>query len=253
MDGENRNADERGRSAKTLTNPNRRGGAADGGADAPALRQALLALDPLCEPPDASGLLPPDDAPPPPDGAERGGGGRTRRGEPGSRPLANRRREQFCRVLTGWGGDGVRKTASEAYSKVYGRSGATARTQGSWLLSIPEVRERAEWLERRVAEAQRHDYLSAQREIDELRLSLVERARHNSKLAAVALAAARDFEAAHGLDGRERGSKVDVTVRDGGASADWRPPPAVAAMTDAELMAAIGVAAAAAPAEGGAR
>ncbi len=232
--------------AETLTNPNMGGRRAKGGADAPALRQALLALDPLCEPPDASGLLPPDDSPPP-----CADGGRARRGEPGARPLANRRREQFCRVLTGWGGDGVRKTNCEAYARVYGRSGATARTQSSWLMSVPEVRERVEWLERRVDEARRHDYLSAQREIDELRLSLVERARHNSKLAAVALAAARDFEAAHGLDGRGRGSKVDVTVRDGGASPDWRPPPAVAALTDAELMAAIGAAAPGAPAAEG--
>lgn len=199
MDGDGTSAGK----AETLTNPNRRRGAAGRGADAPALRQALLALDPLCEPPDASGLLPPDDSPPPrADGGTERDGRRERRGEPGSRPLENRRREQFCRVLTGWGGDGVRKTNCEAYSKVYGRSGATARTQSSWLMSVPEVRERVEWLERRVDEARRHDYLSAQREIDELRLSLVERARHNSKLAAVALAAARDFEAAHGLDGR---------------------------------------------------
>lgn len=241
MDGDGTSAGK----AETLTNPNRRRGGARRGADAPALRQALLALDPLCEPPDASGLLPPDGSPPPrADGGTARDGRRERRGEPGSRPLENRRREQFCRVLTGWGGDGVRKTNCEAYSKVYGRSGATARTQSSWLMSVPEVRERVEWLERRVDEARRHDYLSAQREIDELRLSLVERARHNSKLAAVALAAARDFEAAHGLDGRGRGSKVDVTVRDGGASPDWRPPPAVAALTDAELMAAIGAAAA---------
>lgn len=237
MDGDGTSAGK----AETLTNPNMGRRAAKGGADAPALRQALLVLDPLCEPPDASGLLPPDDSPPPcADGSAARGG---RRAEPGSRPLENRRREQFCRVLTGWGGDGVRKTNCEAYSRVYGRSGATARTQSSWLMSVPEVRERVEWLERRVDEARRHDYLSAQREIDELRLSLVERARHNSKLAAVALAAARDFEAAHGLDGRGRGSKVDVTVRDGGASPDWRPPPAVAALTDAELMAAIGAAA----------
>lgn len=127
----------------------------------------------------------------------------------GAVPLKNRKREQFAQVLTGWGGDGRRKRNHEAYTEVYGKTGATARTQSSWLLSIPEVKARVEYLERKVAEARRHDYKVAQQEIDELRLGLIERGKKNTKLAQLALAAARDFEAAHGLN--EEPTRTETT------------------------------------------
>ena len=105
-----------------------------------------------------------------------------------------------------------RKKNCEAYERVYGKSGATARTQSSWLLSIPEVRERVAWLEKKVSEAKRHDYLAAQREIDEMRLGIIEKAKKNSKLAAVALVAARDFEAAHGLNEAQGSESAEVAA-----------------------------------------
>ena len=172
---------------ETLTNPNKR--------DAEALLRETMSVAPLAVMPEAGHLLP--------KASEAGGGlGLTealKRADDGAKPLSNRRRERFCCELTGWGGDGLRKKNSAAYEIVYGRGGATARTQSSWLLAIPEVKARVEYLERKVAEAKRHDYLAAQQEIDELRLGIIMRAKGNAKLAPVALAAARDFEAAHGL------------------------------------------------------
>jgi hypothetical protein len=128
-------------------------------------------------------------------------------------PLKNAKREQFCEILTGWGGDGLRKRNFEAYEAVYGKKGATARTQSSWLLSIPEVKARVEYLERKVAEARWHDYKVAQQEIDELRLGLIQRGKKNPKLAQLALAAARDFEAAHGLN--EEPARTETTKIEG--------------------------------------
>lgn len=199
---------------KTLTIPNKSVDAADGttasgqqqgasGQQQEARRQLEMVqmLDPLGVMPEAGHLLP------------QAAGGlnlitQAREPESGAMPLKNRRREEFCRVLTGWGGDGCRKKNYEAYEAVYGKGGATARVQSSWLLSDPEVRARVEYLELKVEEAKRHDYLAAQQEIDELRLGLVERGKRNSKLAAVALAAARDFEAAHGL--RAKAERADT-------------------------------------------
>lgn len=169
------------------------------------MRSAVAGLDPLGVVPGTGHLLPA--AGEAPDLIAK-----AKSGEAGSAPLKNRRREEFCRILTGWGGDGIRKKNCEAYERVYGKSGATARTQSSWLLSIPEVRERVAWLEKKVSEAKRHDYLAAQREIDELRLGIIERAKKNSKLAAVALVAARDFEAAHGLNEAQGSESVEVAA-----------------------------------------
>lgn len=135
--------------------------------------------------------------------------GDAKKAEDGALPLKNAKREQFCEILTGWGGDGLRKRNFEAYEIVYGKKGATARTQSSWLLSIPEVKARVEYLERKVAEARRHDYKVAQQEIDELRLGLIQRGKKNPKLAQLALAAARDFEAAHGLN--EEPTRTETT------------------------------------------
>ena len=185
---------------KTLTNPNK-----DGDSGVSGLKQETLALDPLGVMPDVGHLLPTDASAPLDLTAT------AKKPESGAAPLKNRKREEFCRVLTGWGGDGNRKRNCEAYEAVYGKGGATARTQSSWLLAQLEVKERVEWLERKVMEAKRHDYLAAQQEIDELRLGIIERAKNNSKLAAVALAAARDFEAAHGLnDAPERTETTEV-------------------------------------------
>ena len=173
---------------KTLTNPNKRG------ANAAELVAEAKRLDPLGVMPDVGHLLPVGDS------AEVDLVGEAKKAEPGAAQLKNRRREQFCQVLTGWGGDGLKKKNHEAYTIVYGKDGATARTQSSWLLSQPDVKARVDYLERKVSEARRHDHRAAQQEIDELRLGLIERGRRSSKLAAVALAAARDYEAAHGLN-----------------------------------------------------
>ena len=174
-------------------------------ADVPRLVEAAQAIDPLGVMPEVGHLLPAEHSP-----AVRSVdlAAEAKKPEGGALPLKNRKREEFCRVLTGWGGDGTRKRNCEAYEIVYGKKGATARTQSSWLLSIPEVKERVAYLERKVEEAKRHDYLAAQQEIDELRLGLVERGKKNAKLAAVALAAARDFEAAHGLRAEARSSET---------------------------------------------
>ena len=181
---------------KTLTNPNK---SAENGKS--LIKQAQL-LDPLGVMPEVSHLLP-GEMPPLNLTAE------TKKGESGSAPLKNRKREQFAQVLTGWGGDGLPKKNHEAYTIVYHKEGATARTQSSWLLSIPEVKARVEYLERKVAEAKRHDYKAAQQEIDELRLGLIERGKNNHKLAHLALQAAKDFEAAHGLN--EEPTRTETT------------------------------------------
>jgi hypothetical protein len=144
--------------------------------------------------------------------------GDAKKAEDGALPLKNAKREQFCEILTGWGGDGLRKRNFEAYEIVYGKKGATARTQSSWLLSIPEVKARVEYLERKVAEARRHDYKVAQQEIDELRLGLIQRGKKNPKLAQLALAAARDFEAAHGLN--EEPTRTETTKIEGFVGGD---------------------------------
>ena len=190
---------------KTLTNPNKSGDFGAAAESAERLAEEARSLDPLGVVPDVGHLLP----------AEHSSAVKSvdlaaeaKKPEGGAAPLKNRKREEFCRVLTGWGGDGKRRRNCDAYETVYGRGGATARTQSSWLLAQPEVRERVAYLERKVEEAKRHDYLAAQQEIDELRLGLVERGKKNSKLAAVALAAARDFEAAHGLRAEDRGSGI---------------------------------------------
>ena len=185
---------------KTLTNPNK---SAENGKS--LIKQAQL-LDPLGVMPEVSHLLPGEGnetLPPLNLTAE------VKKGEPGSAPLKNRKREQFAQVLTGWGGDGLRKKNHEAYTLVYHKEGATARTQSSWLLAIPEVKARVEYLERKVAEAKRHDYKTAQQEIDELRLGLIERGKNNHKLAHLALQAAKDFEAAHGLN--EEPTRTETT------------------------------------------
>lgn len=193
------------RSGKTLTIPNKCAGNGAEDGECAALVRSACGIDPLGVMPEVGHLMPLGAGAPGPEGEAK-------RGEPGRAPLANRRRELFCRVLTGWGGDGLRKRNHEAYTVVYGKRGATARTQSSWLLSVPEVKDRVAWLERKVEEAKRHDYMAAQQEIDELRLGLVERGKKNSKLAAVALAAARDYEAAHGLR-REPGRTETVEVQ----------------------------------------
>lgn len=194
---------------KTLTKPNKRGGNA---ADVPRLVEEAEVLDPLGVMPEVGHLLPGNGTGPlaaqnPAQGAVDLTA-EAKKPECGAVPLKNRKREEFCRVLTGWGGDGTRKRNCEAYEKVYGKKGATARSQSSWLLAIPEVKERVAYLERKVEEVKRHDYLAAQQEIDELRLGLVARGKRNAKLAAVALAAARDFEAAHGLRAEARSSET---------------------------------------------
>lgn len=189
---------ESGNLSKTLTNPNKsteNGANRENGSACAELVRAAAAVDPLGVMPDVGHLMPQGDA----GGSSLDLTGDAKKCESGAAPLANKRREKFCQVLTGWGGDGTRKRNCEAYEIVYGKGGATARTQSSWLLAIPEVKARVEYLERKVDEAKRHDWRAAQQEIDELRLGLVERAKKNSKLAALALAAARDFEAAHGL------------------------------------------------------
>ena len=178
-------------------------------ADVPRLVEEAEVLDPLGVMPEVGHLLP----------AEHSSAVKSvdltaeaKKPECGAVPLKNRKREEFCRVLTGWGGDGTRKRNCEAYEKVYGKKGATARSQSSWLLAIPEVKKRVAYLERKVEEVKRHDYLAAQQEIDELRLGLVARGKRNAKLAAVALAAARDFEAAHGLGVAKGGGVETATV-----------------------------------------
>lgn len=193
--------------AKMLTDANKGG---DSGAA--ELKQAALLLDPLGVTPDVGHLLPKETGPLAAPNPAQGGIdliGDAKRPESGAVPLRNRRREEFCKVLTGWGGDGLAKKNHEAYEAVYGAGGATARVNSSRLLAEPEVKERVEWMERKVAEARRHDYRAARQEIDELRLGIIERAKKNSQLAAVALAAARDFEAAHGLN--EEPTRTETT------------------------------------------
>ena len=179
---------------KSLTKPNNLT------ENAVELANEAQALDPLGVMPDVSHLLPQSSI---------DLTGDAKKAEDGALPLKNAKREQFCEILTGWGGDGLRKRNFEAYEIVYGKKGATARTQSSWLLSIPEVKARVEYLERKVAEARRHDYKVAQQEIDELRLGLIQRGKKNPKLAQLALAAARDFEAAHGLN--EEPARTETT------------------------------------------
>ena len=179
---------------KSLTKPNNLT------ENAVELANEAQALDPLGVMPEVSHLLPQSSI---------NLTGDAKKAEDGALPLKNAKREQFCEILTGWGGDGLRKRNFEAYEIVYGKKGATARTQSSWLLSIPEVKARVEYLERKVAEARRHDYKVAQQEIDELRLGLIQRGKKNPKLAQLALAAARDFEAAHGLN--EEPTRTETT------------------------------------------
>ena len=183
---------------KSLTKPNNLT------ENAVELANEAQVLDPLGVMPDVSHLLPQSSI---------DLTGDAKKAEDGALPLKNAKREQFCEILTGWGGDGLRKRNFEAYEIVYGKKGATARTQSSWLLSIPEVKARVEYLERKVAEARRHDYKVAQQEIDELRLGLIQRGKKNPKLAQLALAAARDFEAAHGLN--EEPTRTETTKIEG--------------------------------------
>lgn len=183
---------------KSLTKPNNLT------ENAVELANEAQVLDPLGVMPDVSHLLPQSSI---------DLTGDAKKAEDGALPLKNAKREQFCEILTGWGGDGLRKRNFEAYEIVYGKKGATARTQSSWLLSIPEVKARVEYLERKVAEARRHDYKVAQQEIDELRLGLIQRGKKNPKLAQLALAAARDFEAAHGLN--EESARTETTKIEG--------------------------------------
>ncbi len=183
---------------KSLTKPNNLT------ENAAELANEAQVLDPLGVMPEVSHLLPQSSI---------DLTGDAKKAEDGALPLKNAKREQFCEILTGWGGDGLRKRNFEAYEIVYGKKGATARTQSSWLLSIPEVKARVEYLERKVAEARRHDYKVAQQEIDELRLGLIQRGKKNPKLAQLALAAARDFEAAHGLN--EEPARTETTKIEG--------------------------------------
>lgn len=188
---------------KSLTKPNNLT------ENAVELANEAQVLDPLGVMPDVSHLLPQSSI---------NLTGDAQKAEDGALPLKNAKREQFCEILTGWGGDGLRKRNFEAYEAVYGKKGATARTQSSWLLSIPEVKARVEYLERKVAEARRHDYKVAQQEIDELRLGLIQRGKKNPKLAQLALAAARDFEAAHGLN--EEPARTETTKIEGFVGGD---------------------------------
>jgi hypothetical protein len=188
---------------KSLTKPNNLT------ENAVELANEAQVLDPLGVMPDVSHLLPQSSI---------DLTGDAKKAEDGALPLKNVKREQFCEILTGWGGDGLRKRNFEAYEIVYGKKGATARTQSSWLLSIPEVKARVEYLERKVAEARRHDYKVAQQEIDELRLGLIQRGKKNPKLAQVALAAARDFEAAHALN--EEPARTETTKIEGFVGGD---------------------------------
>ena len=183
---------------KNLTNPNK------SGQNAFELMKDAKSIDPLGVMPEVSHLLPT---------SSLDLTAQAKKPAEGAVPLKNRKREQFAQVLTGWGGDGKRKRNHEAYTEVYGKTGATARTQSSWLLSIPEVKARVAYLEAKVEEARRHDYKAAQQEIDELRLGLIERGKKNPKLAQVALAAARDFEAAHGLN--EEPTRTETTKIEG--------------------------------------
>ena len=183
---------------KTLTNPNK------SGQNAFELMRDAKSIDPLGVMPEVSHLLPT---------SSFDLTAQVKKPAEGAVPLKNRKREQFAQVLTGWGGDGKRKRNHEAYTEVYGKVGATARTQSSWLLSIPEVKARVAYLEAKVEEARRHDYKAAQQEIDELRLGLIERGKKNPKLAQVALAAARDFESAHGLN--EEPTRTETTKIEG--------------------------------------
>lgn len=185
---------------KSLTKPNNLT------ENAAELANEAELLDPLGVMPEVGHLLPKEDSR---DFSHIDLTGDAKKAEDGALPLKNAKREQFCEILTGWGGDGLRKRNFEAYEVVYGKKGATARTQSSWLLSIPEVKARVEYLERKVAEARRHDYKVAQQEIDELRLGLIQRGKKNPKLAQLALAAARDFEAAHGLN--EEPTRTETT------------------------------------------
>ena len=185
---------------KSLTKPNNLT------ENAAELTNEVKLLDPLGVMPEVGHLLPSEDSR---DLSPIDLTGDAKKAEDGALPLKNAKREQFCEILTGWGGDGLRKRNFEAYEIVYGKKGATARTQSSWLLSIPEVKARVEYLERKVAEARRHDYKVAQQEIDELRLGLIQRGKKNPKLAQLALAAARDFEAAHGLN--EEPTRTETT------------------------------------------
>lgn len=185
---------------KSLTKPNNLT------ENAAELTNEVKLLDPLGVMPEVGHLLPKEDSR---DLSPIDLTGDAKKAEDGALPLKNAKREQFCEILTGWGGDGLRKRNFEAYEAVYGKKGATARTQSSWLLSIPEVKARVEYLERKVAEARRHDYKVAQQEIDELRLGLIQRGKKNPKLAQLALAAARDFEAAHGLN--EEPTRTETT------------------------------------------
>lgn len=159
----------------------------------------VKAVQPLFQMPPVDHLLPKADEPLFP----------KEQAEAGAKPLKNRKREAFCVALTGWGGDGIRIENYRAYEIAYGKRGATARSESTHLLAIPEVKARVEYLEKRVAEAKRHDYLAAQQSFDEFRLGVVERAKVNSKLVPMALAAARDFEKAHGLDS---GAAAKTTV-----------------------------------------
>jgi len=132
--------------------------------------------------------------------------------EDGCRPLKNGRHEKFCITLTGWGGDGKRIENCKAYERVYGKGGSTARSESTHLLARPDVAARVRYLEKKVQEAKRHDYLAAQQTIDELRLGVIERSKVNHKLVPMALVAARDFEKAHGLD--QMAPTVTTTVEE---------------------------------------
>ena len=183
-----------------LTNDNKEGrGAGNAALEAEnaTLEAEAAKVDALAERKDMAHMLPRAEAP----GArailaER----REDKAHDGSKALKNARQEEFCEVLTGWGGDGKRKTNYEAYTLVYGSKGGSARASSSKLLARPEVAARVRFLAKEVAKARRHDYLAAQQSIDELRLHIIDRAKNNIKLAPVALMAARDFEKAHGLD-----------------------------------------------------
>lgn len=121
--------------------------------------------------------------------------------EPGSTPLKNARQERFCEILTGWGGDGEPQLMYVAYQAVYGQrlARSTAKVSASRLLARQDVRQRVEWMRERVAESGRQNARAVQTLIDTFRIGLIERATQNSKLAALALSAAKDYENAHGL------------------------------------------------------
>ena len=84
---------------KSLTKPNNLT------ENAVELANEAQVLDPLGVMPDVSHLLPQSSI---------DLTGDAKKAEDGALPLKNAKRERFCKILTGWGGDGLRKRNFEA-------------------------------------------------------------------------------------------------------------------------------------------